>query len=812
MKEGKKQLGKELMMRYLLGEKLDCRIENYSTIQALINGTTWNKNYIDYFIMSESFGITRLNELTNRVLDTTRFEREIRNLYHECVEQKDESLSTMVKSLVSLHFFNTTRPETLFIPYSHPNYMEHYVAWPDKEKELATAIEKSNLVFISGGPGSGKTLFIKKVLKDYFYNYSDICFLDDCRDTLKIQLNKIEFISRKSTDKKSVLDYLHNKSAKSFLIIKRANISHNDAAFIRKQLSNLPLKIIILTRTANLPEGFEKVLLEPYPFDNLKRIYQNNIEKMDFTDEELEQLFNIAYRNPYVISLIGKIQNKSDELKHQLLNPTEWIWKMKGLKKVHSSYHAQKKSEQNIKALISLLFDYYPANTNDFLSKLAIWTKIPISEDILLKYSGIDEDDFYLAQEYGILQSLPENETIFYMHPLIADSIWERYPLAYGEYKEKLQEFLNIIKAGNPLSIPYKTFYPVIRTLIQRFHFQISLMKSREKPRNNPDFMEWHLLVTELTYYLTELGDYKITEEFLPYLYYFNQNKLLKDAAKENERLIRDVMYFKIHFIKDGLTKEALECLQKISVQIHTLLSNLESTDNFQDCTSGIYFATLAIQSFLDQQIRSEKCYTLEYLIDQKNCYNISLDTIINLVDTFSDLFQIIFEKTGIIPICNYYHYYRIMSVLLKGVHGNFSDNGPTIMIEHLNALSAQSTTYDLLLKTNCQKLYYSLIYLLQDESFARYFWTHNQLAGLEREYNDLFNKLIGYIYSFDTLWSFFTCTMLLFPYQDLLTEETRENISTSIEHMQHFVSGQTTLPEMEHDQILELIDMFLSK
>ena len=149
------------------------------------------------------------------------------------------------------------------------------------------------------------------------------------------------------------------------------------------------------------------------------------------------------------------------------------------------------------------------------------------------------------------------------------------------------------------------------------------------------------------------------------------------------------------------------------------------------------------------------------------------------------------------------------MSVLLKGTQGNFINNGPVIITEHFNVLSSQTAPYDLVLKANCQKLYYSLLYLLQDESFAQYFWHSNQLLVIEKEYNDLFKKLLGYIYSFDTLWSFFTCTLLLAPYQNLLSEQTRKNISVSLNHMKIFVSEQITLSEKEREQLLNLIAIF---
>lgn len=751
--------------------------------------------------------------LIENACDSQTFFESVTELFAIYISTKNVSFEIKMKKLISLSIWDTIDVAQLFTPYTHPK-LTGYIPWIEKENELFDALQKNNLVFISGGPANGKTLLVKRVLKEHFHKSFDIYFTNKEQTSLDKIIKKISFMDKtvnfqnpSSRNFETALSYLKEKTEKSFFIIRKPFLEASDFEFIDQHLSGLKLKVIILTQTKNFDPKYHCVFIQDRPEDNLKKIYVSSRKQDDLSTQEWETLLDITSQNPYVLSLVGKsIQNaekrdkcskgktnERDVLKEHLLNKTEWIWNLTSQPKLHKNFDDNiSKSEQTLRNLLYYITESY--GQSETYSVLSVWTKTPISKQLLIKISGLQDNDINRALQIGLLEYADINNSKIVMPAIIADIIWDENPISYTEYHENLIRFLIMLKSGKPLEIPYKTLYPVVRTMIQRFHFQVSTMASRDKPRDKYDFIEWNHTVINLLHHLIQLGDYEVAEEFLPYIFYhkYEKKNVQYNVATEDEQLLLSFINQDIQHMKSGVSVQSIDYLIDIMKEAQNI-ANKGNTSLY----SSMYYAYLEIQAMLDYALRMEKLWTLEYSCTGTSKHLSSVDQLRKSISAYYMALSIFFDIQYV------ENYYRMIQAYINTIYTT-DLNSYNSAIHFSTLCNSPDIPVDWRLRAQCQALFYSLVLIIKTTPPD----TALTFGFYEDLYKNIYIQLSNKVFPWEVLWTFYSCTIIMWNCKTTLKPETVQNLEVSLLQLRSLAEQQITLPKEDRKYLLKLIDM----
>ncbi len=819
------RLSEITIMKFMLGERL---AEKYSKTN-LKNYKKYKKNWeaedIRMFVYEadESWTLsdiedTRLKNLIKAPLVHSVLIEKLTALAEKHFVSESSFTTSSFKKLCAYAFFNTAYPEKLFEPYRHGR-LANYVVWEDAEKKISDTLIANGIVYIYGDAASGKTLLAKKILKDYFFKNTDIYFAKMDDPDLQKNLQELPFIDE-THDVDTALSYLATKSEDSILIIKRPFITPEDYEFIEKHFSTLKMKFVILTQTDLTAKTPLCVSIKNRPDENLKNIYTKSRKCNDLTSDEFLTLLKIVSRNPYVLSLVAKtlhhFQNKEDYalLKEKFLDTTEWIWNLSEQPTLNESYHGKgKKSKQTLPRLISYILECYGC-TNRY-SSLSVWAKKPVAKNLLTNLSDFTKEEIDSALQRGLLEYADETHQIVVMPSLLADSIWEQHPEPYKEFQNKLQEFLKQLNSGMPIIIPYKTVYPIICTLVQRFHFQVYKISKTIVPHENAEFMEWNYLLIGLIHKLAELGNYEIAEEFVPYILLSKQKEykkkwVIKDEALQSEQLIRKTLYFKAAFMKKGLSATTLSDLQNILTETSNLIVQNEKID--YDHATAIYFAVTSFESFIDYEIRLDKICLQNQTLTSDIFYSMYPQQIDDHLNILTNLLITLYSKTPNQKLEQDYLYYMLIKASRSNSNATFlTINGKISSYQDaLNKLMTDSQ--ELFFKASCQNLYYTLTRISNYKVYSLNFHENPLLKWAEAEVSYLASCLLGKYYSFDTIWSLGLCMCLFLPYRNQIKEKTRHHLYATWNSMLDLANEQITLSSKDREDLLRVISQYATQ
>lgn len=811
-------ISKSTYTSFLLGSKLGVTYQKSHLSDKKKNGSGWSTDEIKLFINtpesdwdvktptpnSEKFPFQKF--CSAKVVPHV-FKQHVEQLIKEYFPNEEPSFTSgILKKLCAYAFFGTPYPNTLFEPYEHGT-LSNYVSWDTRESDIKKSLETNKLIFISGTPASGKTLITKKVLKDYYTTSSDICFITIEDISFSDGLTRLPFIDG-AHDLESVLSYLRKKTERSCLVVKKPFLTKVDFEFVDKNLSDLAMKVIILTQMDFESRCYPCFSLQDRPEENLRRIYEASRKEMDLTKDEFKELLKIISNNPYVLSLVGKALNnernlkKDPQLKEKFLNKTTWIdnWNTTSQAKAHGNYRVKNsKSEQALPLLISHILDSYGDTT--IYSPLAVWAKAPVTKKFLIKYGGISIELINEALRLGILElDSQDNETVF-MPSLMADTIWRKHSdsSTYSKYCKELTEFLHLLHIGNDIQVPYKTLYNVIRVLLQRFHFQLSTFKPRKNPRKNSDFMEWNRLLIQLIHRLTDLGEYKTAEVFLPYLFLYMQEKEIRDAADSDERLIRDMLHLKAHHLQHSITSNNVNYL---IAYFNNAKENFLQTIQHKE-SLGLHFVILEFENLLNYMIRVETSYLI------KSAYLKLFNPSERTQALLYHLQEYILLKNKLCIIDNSYYYYFFIYESLKNIYSadvlNWYNNSGETHINNL--LSLNKPDYELVLQVKCQHLFYKLLFLLKRN--PQNAWLTNEFQELQSEYNELSDYLKNKMIPWGVIFAFSSSCYIFYHFKSTLGNCTLSHVVDSFKSFEKHATNQLTLPTKEQELFLDQFKSF---
>ena len=508
-------------------------------------------------------------------INETQISNELRKLITENKITTNSDISSMVKSLVLLHFFGQTDNIALLFPRFLKHPCKDYISWPETEHRILDLLYKKQLIFIVGKPASGKKQLLLHLLQDDPSSpYRDIFWIDysSCKLPIEERICTIRFpySSTKNWNISSVLNLLKQKPSTSILIIDMPSTTCDDLNFIHTYLSNLKMKVVITTRCHDIPKNFNTINIDERPKENLINIFHIINSSTDLSDSDLEKLISIIDNNPYIMSLIAKSLMISKKPIDRFLDHEKWIWYDKGLPKLHSLYHdPEKKYAQNTLNLICRIVPDYPDIVLNSISELSIWAKTPLERSLLVKHFGSQTISECIS--YGILLPDDSDSNKLFMPQIFADAVWKRYPIDYNDYKNKIFSFLDKLSSGQPLILPFEDLYQIIYNMIFRFHFQVTTMPSRSNKNVICVFHEWNNILMQLIERYMQFGDYCFAQKVLPHLYMSSTKNGDPIQPTVFQKYVQQLLQSQIDYMKSG---DFISSIEKIIQILNEWKSN----------------------------------------------------------------------------------------------------------------------------------------------------------------------------------------------------------------------------------------------
>ena len=794
------------LMTYFLGEKLEEEIrkqkkQNYSHakemeenglgerfLRMLYKGErqTLAPARLIKLATSEDWTLERLtdNEPLFIKEEKEHLEKCIRELYFRHLPDANGNLELgdMVCSLVRLHFFGTEAIEDLLIPYNPQKFTPciHYIPWDEKEEELQRLLEQEpNFpVFITGLPASGKKQMVKHYISSNF-NGTDIFWLDHYPDlSLEEQLSNIQFLCEE-TDKPSntekIIQFLQYKTSSSLLIITISLMESDDCRLIEQYLGDIDLKIIIITRTTDLPTSYKVVNMDNRPVENLKRLFDAHAAEYNCTSEKyfsmeaFSELCKITSYSPFFMEMLSKVLlsgKLNKEAINTMLDIHSWHMDCKSYPKVHSGYyHDGPKAQLSLKTITEDILMHYKNKEHDFIktkgSLLSILAKNEIPESLLLDDNDISPSDIQTAINLGIMHYTDTDNSLLQMPSIIADIIWQKYPLSYKNYKEYIFKFLNKLSFRQIRLMPYDTLSDHVLTTVYRFHFQLTKTNTKGSPKKK-SFTEWNQMLSDLVLYFIRLGNINAAQCLLSRLYiYENNNGLHNDLSYIPQYMERDIFQLHINFAKREnpllVLNNAIEIIKKRKEEYDSSAKGAHYILLFQRIYSFIMYTldeALLIRLSISEGEMPEvfQKLTNNLLKTLSSIFNNLTIKVPSLIKTSSNGKSEILKNRDL-TIIEYpvLSYYRMLSAYLSEdaknaeIYFNNIDEGSNIQV-----------------RARICKLYYTIEPLVKKFEQSRSSISTEQIESYIAEYYQLYHKVHDRITSYHTMRLFYYCSMLM--------------------------------------------------
>lgn len=786
-------------------------------LKALITCPSWS--FHAFCFCTANLGMVHNKKLEQCL---TEIGQEILNKHHFTVP---DDFSSVMQSLIFLHFFDCT-----ILPFLHnfPGLCSSYIPWPDKEQELAEQLQKTSVVFVTGSAGSGKRQLIIRTLQNYNSgNTRDKYWLDvDNSIPIEKKLSDIEFFTKPESSQ--MLQLLTKKEATSILVIRKTILTEEDLSYIKENLCQLNLHIIISTYTKVSSDDLVTVNVDDRPMENLYQIFQVYDTTSSFDENEFRMLAKNISNNVYVLALIGKALSKRSTTlkKEQLLNQFESLYYETNLPNIHTSYRSEyekkttKKSGQRLFFLVKRILAGYPKELiSQELYELSIWAKTPIARSSLQKRWSKELLQSWL--HYGFLQAYDEDK--LFIPRLLADTIWFFYPkdfmedtahasISFSNYKETIFSFFNSVSCGKPFSIPYTDLYEIIFQLMLRFHFQVSITDAKDIKKNRPVFQEWNLFLTSVIEYYMQLGNFKYAKELLPCLYLY-RTKRGKIQLNENiETAIRELLTLRAEYMSSSDTVSTLSKLQDTLRKFQNDLK--EEPEDEALFLSAFISITLDL---CDCTVEIALLYIAAILQVKDYPATAQIYACVNALDVCSNFLR----KC---QICSASYYLSVKHYLISVVGMTYQCDPSLIhtmdqwrfVAYHLEKLGEELPTEDTdtHFKANCMGLCASLTKIFLQPSCEGN--SMEPYSLLVERFLQLYESFQKNIWSYHTSHVFFSCVSFLSAL--LLRKEIDTDrpvasvLMDCMKRYKNFLTAQVSLPESQQTLFLQNIDNCLAQ
>ena len=576
-----------------------------TTLQAVAVGKrTPSNDILTYLVSSDDWSISRLKTFYNNGLkasdsDFKELIAQISALYNDLIPNfPSDTFSKKVEMLLRLHFFGTT--DTTLFPKIPKKVTPYYIPWDQKNTELHVKIKKSNIVFVTGFPGSGKKQLVYYYLNTYaipknHYLFHNIGWLDVTLADSSLEsafAKSLYFLGKDISNSNDKLQLLSEKKSPALIIITCPYLKKEDFEFIKKNLLSTRTKYIIITRT-RIPDAKISVSLDKCPTHILKKIFKRQFHSRFFSKEEFNTLCSRASYNPLTISLIAKmlchVEKKEDypqnhllHLKKSLLDSKTWIWKERSRTKITSLYRSSTKTGVSIAVILQrMLSDLPEQSMTPALSELALWSRYPIPFDFLK--SIVDPQTISFATEHDFFESNDSETSIISMPCLLAETILSKCPLSFSDYELTFRKIIYLSTAIKTATQNFALVYTSIYNAL--FYFQYDAIKLKTRIKNSEDFhvfYSWNNFLSDAITYYSALGNRKFSSALSDELYVqLNYNDPMK---KKNptplQNIANDSVQLAMHCTFGGDNHSICKHIDSLSSEIEKLPSVYESKES----------------------------------------------------------------------------------------------------------------------------------------------------------------------------------------------------------------------------------------
>ena len=720
----------------------------------------------------------------------------------------DLSIGTMIHSLVLSHFTGSDE-EFVFFNSNDKSFHINYIPWKAKETRLCRLLESHNIVFVTGQPASGKTQLVRYCVH-HLGNWNNVFWLDEHPGIpLADRIQYIDFINKNGTPSaeaknnnnvlptksEDILKILKEKTAFSLLVIDIPFIKDEDFSFIKKNLMDVELRIVITTRTTGISKAFASINLDKRPVENLSLIFREYCPQKALSDNVLRNVCQIVSYNPFIMTLIAKCFRKCPDTFNldKLLDTESWHLDMNP--KIHASYQSDnRKSELSVKTLAARILEDYD---EEFLkttgSKLSILAKNEISQPVLEE--EIAPEDINKAIDLDLLQYTDHKNKMLQMPAIIADIIWQQYPINYKDYRKRISQNLAYISEGQKLQQTYRSLYEHTVTMIYRFHFQMTEMKTRPSKDDKEAFLEWNQILSEFIVHFIRLGNTCDAQNILYRLYNKKNRQGIKEDLVPSCKLL-DRKIFQLH-IDFALADSPVKTLNSAIDLLPEIMSQMQASPTqhklFLPLLEKLYnFIMDAIDSLLLKQV-------ITLVIPGPSIGSRLLN------DTLKSLYAFLTTppRKNIAIFCYYRMIYYYLSCIRKYSEQAISKaNEDFHNLTNSEEFSELGSDWNLSFKARLWKFYYDI--KLPAESSIKDPFTTEQPGQFVNEYKELYKQFQNSVCSSNTTVLFFYCTAIAYPFLDILHSDIRpdqilaeicdtlidqKNISDSdIERIQDFI------------------------
>ena len=814
-------------VNYLLGNKLE-ETESHPLSETMIQDIFSSKRnpsqtILNYLAASDDWSLSRLSYFygLDRDLTTSESERLVANisaLYTEYFPRSSLSdFNDQIKALIRLHFFGTA--DTAIFPKYTQTTIDYYVPWSDKNKKLRNSLKESNIVFVSGFPGTGKKQLVRHYL-DYALSHGsylpyNIAWLDvtSSDSSLKAAFSKsFIFLGNELTDLNKKCDLLKQKTTPAIVIINCPFLQKEDFDFISQYLEPTKIKYIIITRTP-IDNSRVSVQLTESPVLVLKNIFKKLLPKNKlFSDDDFETLCSRISYNPLAISLIAKMLKKSDSnkrrsLKTALLDSKTWIWHEKNLPKTHSSYKSSDKTGVYITTILQrMLLDFPEQFMNSNLSELALWTRYSIPMAYLKTI--VDFKTIHTAIEYGLLQFSDKERTIISMPTLLAETILNKYPLTFLDYEEKFrkviyQSMITKVSAEN-FDLVYCAIYNSL------FYFQHDTIKLKSRPSQNDQIRidSWNSFLSDAILYYSSLGHKKFSDDLTKELYITsNYNNEINQQLTPIQAASKDSVELSLYCTFGNDKDHIVESIDK-------QLSNFDQLPDWVNLKNPINFFNIGKQVSNIFMTAFDR-FIMQIYKDIKShlAYSIPLDKVCS--SYMASLTQVVkCSSQNSLPETTTCYVNMIYNYLLAIFYPEYRMHYVKFGEEYYNALKRNPiASYDLKFKADLQRFFHILM-----QSYCPFVYRHlvpyaDTYINFSHTYSELYLEWKDKICSSQNIQFLFTVTSFYLKILDIPTNyiaykpNTLLQIHDALNRFEDLLTKHISPPEEEYESALTALN-----
>lgn len=785
-----------------------------SAAHKIYNGqsSSLNKKHAVLLSKSTNWTLERLYRQTGSEIDIDfkMLKQNISCIYNKYFpdSKTDCNISVMIKSLISLYFFDTDDIELIFDIYQK-SPCQNYVVWEEKYQELKTTLISNNIVFVTGNPGSGKSQLVKYYIKENSNKFKDIGWVEGDYFTFEQCLINIPFlcitVPLSLDEVKELLSY---KSENALLIIDLPAFTNDDLFLIDEIAATTKLKIIITTRNHESISTYKypAINLNNWPDKLLKKIFIKTYKTNFFTNDEYKKFFKIISRNPLIIVLIGKGLQQRDKLKNgpattlkilnickiDLLDEKEWIWNNVNLPKIGSKAYTTSYSKQLIpKQIKYILSKYDPHFLKNTGARLCIWAKSEVDYNFLFRY--FYPDSLTTALNIGLLEYCDDDKTTVKMPAIISDTIWNEYPIPFRDYKSAITKYITHMDDNNLYSISPKMKYSILFNLIYRFHFQIITLKSTADKNHESDIKDWFNLLVQAIQQLIDMGNIRIACDLANQLYITrrrNKDIIVNDSIFE--KTLKDILTDFCTFIENPNNK-------KVDINIPIHMCTDDELSALTQITMFVFLNKCLYQS------RIEQLEIVFKVIDKKPITKSPItDYFLYNLDAFYQCYAKSFSYT--IPSIQYTellkNYFESFYCQDSENRFSFLYNARNILAYMLNHFTLSSPwTYRALLSS----YFFELVLINFCSPLDQAYFSYNKDFIFEH-----FNTLTKYYKKFSAYWdiryTYNIITLLFNPYP--LPKQAREfHLNAFFADLSNLANEQIVLTDAFRNNVLKTID-----